>query len=69
MLSKLLKRPFARSFHSYKSKYTQPLKINQYTISPPGEVPAHIPRPPYVGQDPQVFADLHNDPIHVMNEE
>ena len=58
-----------RRFHSYKSKYTQPLKINEYEISPSGVVPAHIPRPSYVNQDPQVFADIINDPIHVMNKE
>lgn len=51
----------------YRSKYTQPLLANQYEISASGIVPAHIPRPPYVGQDPQVFPDIMKDPIFKMN--
>lgn len=54
-------------YFSYKSKYTQPLTINKYEISPSGFVPEHIIRPPYVGQDPQIHGDILGDPIHIMS--
>lgn len=43
--------------------------INKYEISPVRDVPEHIIRPPYVNKNPQVFPDINNDPIHVMNDE
>jgi methionyl aminopeptidase len=49
--------------------YTKPLKVNEYTYTPPLAVPAHIERPPYVNQSPQVFPDINTEPIHVMNAE
>jgi hypothetical protein len=45
-------RDIVRRAMSYKSKYTQPLMINKYDISPIREVPAHIIRPPYVTANP-----------------
>ena len=46
----LSKRFFARqTVGAYKSKYTSPLKINQYEITKALPVPAHLTRPPYVG--------------------
>ena len=32
-------------------------------------MPPHIVRPPYVDQNPQVFPNIREDPIHVLNEE
>lgn len=32
-------------------------------------MPPHIVRPPYVDQNPQVFPNIMEDPIHVLNEE
>ena len=38
-------------------------------MTPARPVPAHIPRPPYVGQRPQEYPDINHDPIHVLNKD
>lgn len=38
-------------------------------MTPARSVPAHIPRPPYVGQRPQEYPDINHDPIHVLNKD
>jgi len=64
-LARVQARGFARRGGTIP-QYTKPLVPNSYEITPPRFVPEHIVRPPYVGQDPQVFPNILTDPIYTI---
>ena len=53
---------------NYLSKYTKPLKINQYEVSPVRKVPKGIPRPFYVRDEYHMLPNIQTDPVQVLGQ-
>jgi len=60
---------FSRKFSIFaRHFYTTPLKYGEFKITPARKVPAHIPRPGYVGNPDYPHHNLVLDPIRIHSE-